>query len=137
MSKSTLMALRVVTKGFNVAADTLIDEGVRSGDLMVHDGKDIHMLVAVARKERCKLATRVIFFLNITKVGKFACYYAANLVVVDIPEGVEEIRWNAFAYCSSLTTYVFVHCYKLVPSNIRTNDNDAVVDHLRSQQQIS
>ncbi|GMI18289.1 hypothetical protein TrLO_g2781 [Triparma laevis f. longispina] len=87
----TLMALRVVTKGFNVAADTLIDEGVRSGDLMVHDGKDIHMLVAVARKERCKLATR----------------------------------------------YVFVHCYKLVPSNIRTNDNDAVVDHLRSQQQIS
>ena len=26
----TLMALRVATKGWNVAADTLIDEGVRS-----------------------------------------------------------------------------------------------------------
>ncbi|GMH95423.1 hypothetical protein TL16_g13153, partial [Triparma laevis f. inornata] len=32
----TLMALRMATKGFNVAADALIDEGVRSGKLMVH-----------------------------------------------------------------------------------------------------
>ncbi|GMI18288.1 hypothetical protein TrLO_g2781 [Triparma laevis f. longispina] len=105
----TLMALRVVTKGFNVAADTLIDEGVRSGDLMVHDGKDIHMLVAVARKER---RNGILQMLR-TKID-------------DDPDSLQ-----------TLGEYVFVHCYKLVPSNIRTNDNDAVVDHLRSQQQIS
>ena len=69
----TLMALRVVTKGWNVAADALIDEGVASGVMMVHDGKDISWKVVRPRLERRKLLTRVIFLLNITQVGGLAC----------------------------------------------------------------
>jgi len=50
---------------------------------------------------------RVIFLLNITKVGENAFYYAVNLIVVDIPEGIKSIgRW-AFRGCSSLTTVSF------------------------------
>ena len=102
-----LMALRLATKGWNAAADALIDEGVRSGELIVHDGKDISYDEAYAREERCALATRAIFLLNITKVGKWACRWADNLVVVDIPEGVESIGFQAFWGCSSLTTVSF------------------------------
>ena len=103
----TLMALRVATKGFNVAADVLIDEGVRSGKLMVHGGNDLSHDGINARKERHKLVTRVIFLLNVTKVGQNACYCAVNLVIVDIPEGVESIGHSAFAHCRSLTTVSF------------------------------
>ncbi|GMI14958.1 hypothetical protein TrLO_g10417 [Triparma laevis f. longispina] len=67
----TLMALRVATKGWNVAADALINEGVRSGELMVHDGKDISvrevmqfgMGLTKAQVHRRKLVKRVIFLL--------------------------------------------------------------------------
>ncbi|GMH97867.1 hypothetical protein TL16_g13376, partial [Triparma laevis f. inornata] len=38
----------------------------------------------------------VIFFLNITNVGSYACKLATNLVVVDIPEGIEGIGRYAF-----------------------------------------
>jgi len=51
---------------------------------------------AVARQERRKLVTRVIFLLSITKVGAHACDDAINLVVVDIPEGVERFCGCAF-----------------------------------------
>ena len=101
-----LMALRLATKGWNAAADALIDEGVRSGELMVHDEKDISNDAAEARKERCTLVTRVIFFLNITKVGHYACKSAVNLVVVDIPEGVVRISQFAFSGCRSLLPYL-------------------------------
>ncbi|GMH75381.1 hypothetical protein TL16_g06746 [Triparma laevis f. inornata] len=94
---NTLMALMLWTKGWNTVADALIDEGVKSGELMVHDGKDINFgAVAMARQERRKLVTRVIFLLNITKVGERACCNACNLVVVDIPEGIECIGDRAF-----------------------------------------
>ncbi|GMH58544.1 hypothetical protein TL16_g02632 [Triparma laevis f. inornata] len=92
----TLMALRLATKGWNTAADALIDEGVMSGELMVHGGNDLSYGAAKARKERRKFATRLIFLLNITKVGEYACSWAVNLVVVDIPEGVERIGYAAF-----------------------------------------
>ena len=90
----TLMAFRVATKGWNAAADALIDKGVASGAMIVHDRKDIGYLTTF-RQERRKLGTRAIFLLNITKVGARACYYA-SLVVVDIPEGVESIGKLAF-----------------------------------------
>ncbi|GMH73845.1 hypothetical protein TL16_g06300 [Triparma laevis f. inornata] len=54
-----------------------------------------------------KLTMRVIFLLNITKVGENACAFAENLVVVDIPEGIQSIGWCAFHYCISLTTVSF------------------------------
>ena len=76
----TLMTLRLATKGWKAAADAFIDEGVRSGAMIVHDGKDISY-----EAERRELVMRAIFLLNITKVGDKACLYAINLVVVDTP----------------------------------------------------
>ncbi|GMI16749.1 hypothetical protein TrLO_g3672 [Triparma laevis f. longispina] len=102
-----LMALRVVTKGWNAAVDALIDEGVESGEMLVHDGKDISFGEANSRKERRKLITRVIFLPNITKVGEYACEFACNLVIVDIPEGIQSISTAAFDGCRSLTTVSF------------------------------
>ncbi|GMI17339.1 hypothetical protein TrLO_g12477 [Triparma laevis f. longispina] len=192
-----LMALRLATKGWNAAADALIEEGVRSGELMVHDGRDTSSFGWNARKKWRKRATRVVFLLNVTNVGDRACMEAANLVVVEIPDGVKSIGKWAFAECSSLTTVYFpmtltligeqafarcfslenvdlLHtnlqelgemaflccyelksmtipdslqtlgknsfykCSKLVLSSVgvRTFDNDAVVAHLRSQQQL-
>ena len=100
------MALRVATKGWNVAADVLIDEGVRSSELIVHGGNDLTLEDAYARRGRHEHVTLVIFFLNITKVGRRACCYT-SLVVVDIPEGVESIGFMAFDHCHSLTTVSF------------------------------
>ncbi|GMH55397.1 hypothetical protein TL16_g11648 [Triparma laevis f. inornata] len=117
----TLMALRVATKGWKAAADVFIDDGVRSGEIIVHDGKNISHDDAEAREKRCELVTRVIFLLNITKVGEQACRYAANLVVVDIPEGVENIEVCAFCRCSSLTTISF-------PTTLKSIGNFAFAD---------
>ncbi|GMI10661.1 hypothetical protein TrLO_g9005 [Triparma laevis f. longispina] len=104
----TLMVLRVTTKGWKAVAEALIDEGVKSGELMVHDGNDASYDAADARQQRCKLATRVVFLLNITKVGDYACMYAANLVVVDILEGVQSIGRSTFERCKSSTTVSFL-----------------------------
>mmetsp|Transcript_14907 Transcript_14907/g.27687 ORF Transcript_14907/g.27687 Transcript_14907/m.27687 type:complete len:229 (+) Transcript_14907:904-1590(+) len=57
--------------------------------------------------ERMKKVTTVVFLLNTTKVGDYACCYAANLVVVHIPEGVQSIGKRAFLGCTSLTTVSF------------------------------
>ena len=78
-----------------------VDERVESGVLMVHDGKDIVWEKVRSRKERRKLVTRMIFLLNITKVGDFACFWVVNLVVIGIPEGVESIGYAAFDDCCS------------------------------------
>ncbi|GMI01923.1 hypothetical protein TrLO_g8130 [Triparma laevis f. longispina] len=110
----TLMTLRLATKGWKAAADAFIDEGVRSGAMIVHDGKDISY-----EAERRELVTRAIIPLNITKVGDKACLYAIKLVVVDIPEGVERI----------------------VPPSIDVSEDkdddptSEVIAHLRSQQE--
>ena len=102
-----LMALMFATKGWNAAAEEVINEGVESGEIMVHDGKDISDDEGWARSKRRKLVTRLIFPINITKVAAYACYPAANLVVVDIPEGIESIGQAAFSGCRSLTTVSF------------------------------
>ena len=65
----TLMALRVVTKAYNELADALIDEGMESGEIIVHHGKDISEHAAVAREERYGLVMRVLFLLNIMNIG--------------------------------------------------------------------
>ena len=72
-----------------------------------------------------KLVTRVVFLLNVAKVGGYALYLAANLVVVETPEGIVSIGESAFEHCRSLTTvsfpntltsigeYAFNHCASL------------------------
>ena len=84
------MRLRLATQGWKAVADAFIDEGVRSGAMIVHGGEDTSWnFPSDPREKRRKLATRVIFLLNNMKVGEHAC--AINLVVVDIPEGVVSI----------------------------------------------
>ena len=100
----TLMTLRLVTKGWKAAADAFIDKGVESSVILVHDGNVISEDVADILREKHKLVTRVIFLLDISQVGDAACQWAINLVVVDIPEGIESIGVNAFFQCSNLTT---------------------------------
>ncbi|GMI00474.1 hypothetical protein TrLO_g11383 [Triparma laevis f. longispina] len=85
----TLMTLRLTTKAWKRVVDAFIDEGVRNGTIIVHGGKDIGPM-RVPRADRRAFATRVIFLLNIMKVGARACW-ASNLVVVDISEGIESI----------------------------------------------
>ena len=103
----TLMTIRLVSKPWSRVADGFISDGVESGAMIVHDGNDISFDEAFARKERRCLVTRVVSLLNIMKVGKCACFLATNLVVVDIPEGIESISNEAFQGCSSLTTVSF------------------------------
>ncbi|GMH58276.1 hypothetical protein TL16_g02575 [Triparma laevis f. inornata] len=85
------------------------------------DGKDASHDApkSAARNEKHRHATKVLFILNITKVGRYACYGAANLVVVEIPEGIEKIVFQ---------------CTKLVPSPIQITDNNAVAAYLRWKQ---
>ena len=51
--------------------------------------------------------TKVVFLLNITKVGDRACMYASILVVVDIPEGITSIGYRSFSGCYSLKEIKF------------------------------
>ncbi|GMI01431.1 hypothetical protein TrLO_g4914 [Triparma laevis f. longispina] len=98
---------RLVCKQWRDVAEEIIDRDVESGELIVHGGNDISFHDAVDREERRALATRVIFLLNVTKVGDHACIYTVNLVVVSIPEGVVSIGEGAFQSCRSLTTVSF------------------------------
>ncbi|GMH74172.1 hypothetical protein TL16_g06390 [Triparma laevis f. inornata] len=108
----TLTKLRLATKGWNAAADAMIYEGLQSGELIVHDGKDISYDIARHRKEICALISRAIFLL--TKIGEHACAFATNLIIVEIPEGIERIGENAFYECRSLTTVSFPTTLRLI-----------------------
>lgn len=74
--------------------------------MVVHDGEDMRKEWHWddPRWQRRELVTRLIFVLNIMKVGENECRYVANLVVVEIPEGVKSIGKYAFNSCRSLTT---------------------------------
>ncbi|GMH86424.1 hypothetical protein TrVE_jg3935 [Triparma verrucosa] len=79
------------------------------GEIIVHGGNDISPNEAWsdAREERMKQVTKVVFLLNITKVGNRACMFASILVVVDIPEGITSIGTDSFHGCSSLKEIKF------------------------------
>ena len=112
---------RLVSKPWQRIVEELIDREFESGVLAFHDGNDINYDEVDARRERRALVARVVFLLNITEVGDCACCLAVNLVVVDIPEGVERIRDSAFASCSSLTTVSFPTTLTLVESVVFYN----------------
>ena len=116
----TLMALRLATKPWMREIENLLRRIVKSGgqrgELIVHDWNDLTYAQVEPREERRKLVTRVVFLLNITKVGQTACWLAGNLVVVDIPKGVKSIGHNAFRECSSLTTVSFPKMSTLIGS---------------------
>ncbi|GMH82032.1 hypothetical protein TrST_g3246 [Triparma strigata] len=106
-----LMKTRMLSKAWLRVTDNFIDERVESGVMIVVGGNDMSVDrngwsvdEANALKERRSLVAQVVFLLKITKVGDHACLFSVNLVVVEIPEGVESISQGAFACCSSLTT---------------------------------
>jgi hypothetical protein len=107
----TLVATRWLdTKWHKVVEKKLAEfEDEPFGEVIVHGGNDISYDEAYsdARKERMKPVTKVVFLLNITKVGNRACAYASILVTVDIPEGITIIGEASFARCRSLKEIKF------------------------------
>ncbi|GMH91303.1 hypothetical protein TrVE_jg6802 [Triparma verrucosa] len=111
------MTMRVLCKDWRRVADKFIDGKVESGVMTVVGENGISYEEAKAQRERRLLVTQVVFLLNITKVGDHSCYYA-NLVVVEIPEGVESIGIGAFFGCRSLTTVSFPTTLRLIRYNV-------------------
>ncbi|GMH96579.1 hypothetical protein TrVE_jg8142 [Triparma verrucosa] len=108
----TLVAMRWLDKKWHKVVEKKLielEEDEPFGEIIVHGGNDISLDKArsTARKERIKQVSSVVFLLNITKVGNFACFYASNLVIVDIPEGITSIGNNSFNSCSSLKEIKF------------------------------
>jgi len=102
-----LLVSREVCKEWNDVVVEHVDRSVESGAMVIHGGKDVNYAVAGARDERQGLMTQVIFLRNIVQIGENAYNSAVNLVVVDIPEGVERIGARAFHYRESLTAISF------------------------------
>ncbi|GMH93928.1 hypothetical protein TL16_g12760 [Triparma laevis f. inornata] len=136
LSNDALMTIRLASNPWSRVTDAFISDGVESGTMIVRGEEDMGFVSgsSAALKERHKLVTRVIFLLDITKVGHCACYYAVNLVVVDIPDGVESIELKSMTILDSLQTlgeFVFWQCSKLVSSSINvssmTNDTTSEV----------
>ena len=73
-------------------------------EIIFHGGNDIILDESDTdvRRVGMKLVTKVVFLLNITKVGDRVCKYASILVVVDLPEGITSIGDFSFMQCSSL-----------------------------------
>ncbi|GMH78042.1 hypothetical protein TrST_g10624 [Triparma strigata] len=109
-----LMKTRMLSKAWLRVTDNFIDERVESGELMVIGENDRLPMEAQVLEEGRLLVTQVVFLLNITKVGDNACRFAVDLVVVEIPEGVEIIGDGAFCDCRSLTTVSFPTILRLI-----------------------
>ncbi|GMH65982.1 hypothetical protein TrST_g8010 [Triparma strigata] len=107
----TLVAMRWLDRKWHKVVEKKLTEleDEPFGEIIVHGGNDISYDEALSggRGERVKLVTKVVFLLNITKVGDNACCYASILVSVDIPEGITIIGRLSFAYCSSLKDIKF------------------------------
>ncbi|GMH76921.1 hypothetical protein TrLO_g9979 [Triparma laevis f. longispina] len=103
-----------VSKPWQRIVEEETDREFESGVLAFQDGNDVEVGIDDEDPEfwgsletTRKVVKRVILLINITKFRENACLYSANLVVVDIPEGVEGIGEGAFACCFSLTAVYF------------------------------
>ena len=108
----TLVAMRWLDKKWHkVVEKKLIEVKLDEpfGKIIVHGGNDLSWEEADsdARSERMKQVTKVVFLLNVTKVGDNAFEDASMLVVVDIPEGITSIGDDSFHRCSSLKSIKF------------------------------
>ncbi|GMH96560.1 hypothetical protein TrVE_jg8134 [Triparma verrucosa] len=127
------------------------------GEIIVHGGNDVSEGEAESdvRMDKMEQVTKIVFLLNITKVGDHACLFASILITVDIPEGITIIGDDSFNSCSSLKDIkfpksltsiemkdpdslqtfghcAFYNCSKLVPEDIDDQDSKEVVAYLRS-----
>mgnify|MGYP001318265910 CR=1 FL=1 len=107
----TLVAMRWLDRKWHKVVEKKLTEFEDEpfGEIIVHGGNDVsnYEVESDARKEMMKQVTKVVFLLNITKVGDCVCTYASNLVVVDIPEGITSIGYASFHGCSSLKDIKF------------------------------
>ncbi|GMH74246.1 hypothetical protein TrST_g14012 [Triparma strigata] len=108
----TLVTMRWLDKKWHKVVEKKLIEVKQDepfGEIIVHRGNDISYGEAHSgtRLEGMKPVTKVIFLLNITKVGDCACSCASNLVVVEIPEGITSIGIFSFYSCSSLKDIKF------------------------------
>ncbi|GMH90381.1 hypothetical protein TrST_g2046 [Triparma strigata] len=109
----TLVAMRWLDRKWHKVVEkklTELEEDEPYGEVIVHGGNDLSEDEAIsdAREERIAQVTKVVFLLNVTKVGDhFACRLAFNLVVVDITEGITSIGDGSFAFCISLKDIKF------------------------------
>ncbi|GMH46649.1 hypothetical protein TrVE_jg3217 [Triparma verrucosa] len=108
----TLVAMRWLDREWHAVVEkklTELEEDEPYSEIIVHGGNDISYEEADsgARREVMKQVTKVVFLLNITKVGNRACFKAFNLVAVDIPEGITIIGDYSFYCCSSLKEIKF------------------------------
>ena len=106
---NTLVAMRWLDKKWHKVVEKKLTEFEDEpfGEIIVHGGNDISEEEAYARMGWMQQVTKVVFLLNITKVGDRACAGASNLVVVDIPEGITIIGDFSFLGCSSLKEIKF------------------------------
>ncbi|GMH92351.1 hypothetical protein TrVE_jg2605 [Triparma verrucosa] len=107
----TLVAMRWLDRKWHKVVEKELNELENEpfDEFIVVGGNDISWEEADsdARVQRMEQVTKVIFLLNITKVGDRACFEASNLVVVDIPEGITSIGGHSFNGCSSLKDIKF------------------------------
>ncbi|GMH98037.1 hypothetical protein TrST_g14300 [Triparma strigata] len=107
----TLVAMRWLDRKWHKVVEKKLTEleDEPYSDIIVHGGNDVSFSYheVDARNERMKQVKKVVFLLDITKIGDRACFKASILVVVDIPEGITIIGFASFANCSSLKDIKF------------------------------
>ncbi|GMH60110.1 hypothetical protein TL16_g02976 [Triparma laevis f. inornata] len=104
----TLMTLRLATQAWKRVVEAFIYEDVRSGKLIVHDGKDLSGMNWEALDERRKRVTRKIpEGIEIIGIGAFD--ECRSLSTISFPTTLTSIDWNAFADCFSLENVDLLH----------------------------
>ncbi|GMI12556.1 hypothetical protein TrVE_jg1338 [Triparma verrucosa] len=87
----TLVAMRWLDRNWHKVVEKKLTELENEpyGEMIIVGGNDVSYDEAWtnARQESMKQVFLVVFLLNITKVGKYACAFA-SILVVDIPEGI-------------------------------------------------
>ncbi|GMH84664.1 hypothetical protein TrVE_jg5599 [Triparma verrucosa] len=115
----TLVAMRWLDRKWHAVVEKKLTEfegDEPNGEIIVHGGNDISDEVAWtdARDEEMKQVTKVVFLLNIAKVGGNAFCDASILVVVDTPEGIKNIGEHSSSSCSSLKDIRFPKSLKSI-----------------------
>ncbi|GMH85806.1 hypothetical protein TrVE_jg1728 [Triparma verrucosa] len=107
----TLVAMRWLDRKWHKVVEKKLTEleDEPFGEIIVHGGNDLSYdeAYSAARIERVKQVTKVVFLLNITKVGERVCELTSILVAVDIPKGITIIGNWSFANCISLKRITF------------------------------
>ncbi|GMH48333.1 hypothetical protein TrVE_jg9368 [Triparma verrucosa] len=107
----TLVAMRWLGRKWHKVVEKKLTEleDEPFGEIIVHGGNDVSgdEVESDARKERMVQLTKVVFLLNVTKVGDNVCWKASILVTVDIPEGITIIGDYSFVGCISLKEIKF------------------------------